>query len=148
MSPGAGWGSSITSALISAVVGFMLEHFEGSAAVELLKNFFLRSWFVWLGLGVGMVVWALTSVWRVTHARDDEFTKWFGGRKDEYDQWLRQRHSEVNEAFALRFERLANDVKMRRDQMKEDLERLLTGFNRQLVEHQERLRILEHPEDR
>jgi hypothetical protein len=141
------WCSTIVGAVAGAVVGFLLERFADVAAVEALTDFFARSWFVWLGLGVGAIVWAFLSVWRVTHGRDDEFTKWFEERRIEYSAWLNRQQMEVNQAFSLRFTRMAGDVKHQGEEIDRMFERRRGAVEEQLADHQERLRRLEHPEE-
>ena len=74
---------SIASTFITALVIWFVSQSVGQRGMELLKSFAVTFIPFWVGLGVGLIVWASLSIWRVTHGRDDEFTKWLQKRKEE-----------------------------------------------------------------
>ncbi|SRR6266446_66556 len=143
MSQGTVWGSAAVSGVVGALVTYALER-SPEHIVDYVKDFLFTFSPVWVGLLIALLVWAFLSVRRVTHGRDDEFTKWFGQRKDEYAFWLDARQREINQFFELKFAALADGVRHRGRELEDRLEEGISGVRGQVAEHQERLRVLEH----
>jgi MFS superfamily sulfate permease-like transporter len=87
----------VVSGLIVSVAQWAGRTFLEPHMTEILKSFVVTFAPLWTGVGVGIIVWIVLSIWRITRGRDDEFKRWLQGREARYEEWLKVKRQEIAE---------------------------------------------------
>lgn len=83
MSPAKTVVTGVITGLVLASAGWAGRRFLEQAVVDHLKDFAVTFSPIGLGLAAWLIIWASSSIWRVTHGRDNEFKKWLARREDD-----------------------------------------------------------------
>src|SRR5438128_1376864 len=89
--------SGVASGLIVSVVQWFGRTFLEPHMTEILRSFVVTFAPLWTGLGVGIIVWAVLTIWRVAHGRDNEFKRWLQGMEARHETWLVKERQEIAE---------------------------------------------------
>ena len=89
----------IVSGLITVAIIRAAGEFAVQVAMGNLERFVIAFLPIWVGAAVGLIVWMVLSVYRVTHGRDDEFKA-----------WLRDQERNISENFTNQFRKMAAET--------------------------------------